>query len=155
MAVVGNTAVAPLCPPTQFLFDAVDGLSKMYLNDKWTGSIKFRSLPVQRLMIGLPLDKMSIKEVDICEYLGYSSLHPSVARLYLDPEKYDKPPLIGEPLTKNPHWMQLKDALEEAAHTSGSPIMCNGGRDNRTFKCKLRNRVYKSRYEKKDGSALC
>jgi hypothetical protein len=70
MAAVGNTAVAPSFAPTQFLFDAVDDLSKMYLSKKWSGSIKFCSLPVYQLMIGLPLDKMSIEEVDICDYLG-------------------------------------------------------------------------------------
>jgi hypothetical protein len=48
--------------------------------------------------------------------------------------------------------MQLKDALEPAAHTSGSPIMCNGGMDYRRVKCKLRNRVYKPKLGKKDGA---
>jgi hypothetical protein len=91
-------------------------------------------------------------EVDICDYLGYSSSNRSVARLYLDPETYNKPPLIGEPVTKNAHWIQLKVALEGAAHTCGSPIMCNGGRDNRTFKCKLRNRVYKQKLGKKESA---
>jgi hypothetical protein len=156
MAADGNTwaapSCAPPCAPTKFLFEAVDDLSKMYLTGKWTGSIKFRCLPVSGLMVGLPLDKLSIKEVDICEYLGWSSSHPSVVRLYLDPGKYDKPPLHGEPLTKNSHWIQLKVALEAAAFTSGSPIMCNGGRDNRTFKCKLRNRVYKPKSGKKGGA---
>jgi hypothetical protein len=116
MAVVGNTVVAPLVAPlssapTQFLFDAVNDLSKMYLSKKWTGSIKFCSLPVYRLMIGLPLDKMSIEEVDICDYLGWPSSHPSVVCLNLDANKYDKPPADGEPLKTNLHWMQLKDAL--------------------------------------------
>jgi hypothetical protein len=48
-----------------------------------------------------------------------------------------------ENLSQNPHWMQLKGALELAAHTSGLPIMCDGGMDYRSFKYKLRNRVYK------------
>jgi hypothetical protein len=38
--------VSPSSAPTQFLFDAVDDLSKMYLNNKWSGSIKWRALPV-------------------------------------------------------------------------------------------------------------
>jgi hypothetical protein len=57
------TMAAPVCntracahaasaPPTQFLFDAVNVLSNRHLNGKWTGSIKFCSLPVVRLMIG-------------------------------------------------------------------------------------------------------
>jgi hypothetical protein len=100
---VGNTVIAPLSVPTRFLFDAVDDLSNMYLNKRWNGSIKFRSLPVYRLMVGLPLDKMSIKEVDICDYLGWSLSHSSVVPLHLDPQKYDKPPLNGEPLKTNPH----------------------------------------------------
>jgi hypothetical protein len=100
---VGNTVLAPLSAPTQFRFDAVDNLSKMYLNGKWTGSIKFCSLPVYRLMVGLPLDKMSIKEVDICDYLGWSLLHPSVVRLYLDPQKYGKPPPSMENPSKQIH----------------------------------------------------
>jgi hypothetical protein len=92
-------------------------------------------------MVGLPLDKTSIEEVDICDYLGWSSLHPFVGRLYLDPKKYDKPPVDGESLRTNPHWMQLKDTLQRAAHTSRLPVMCNNGagRDNRTFQCKLCN----------------
>jgi hypothetical protein len=148
MAVVGTTVVlptvaplsamilpmvSPLSAPTQFLLDAVDDLSKMYLHDKWFGSIKFRALPVYTPMVGLPFDKMSIEEVDICDYLDWSSLHPFVGHLYLDPQKYDKPPVNGESLITNSHWTQLKDALQLAAHTSGSPTMCNGGRDNCTF----------------------
>jgi hypothetical protein len=127
MAADGNTAVAlscaPLCAPTQFLFDAVDDLSQMYLTDKWTGSIKFCCLPANSSMIGSPLDKSLIKEVDICDYLGYSSSIGYVVRLYLDPDKYDKPPLNGELVSKNLHWIELKVALERAAHTHGSPIM--------------------------------
>jgi hypothetical protein len=38
--------VSPSSAPTQFLFNAVDDLSKMYLNNKWSGSIKLRALPV-------------------------------------------------------------------------------------------------------------
>jgi hypothetical protein len=33
----------PLSAPTRFLFDAVNDLSKMYLNKKWTDSIKFHT----------------------------------------------------------------------------------------------------------------
>jgi hypothetical protein len=80
-----------------------------------------------------------------CDYLGWSSsLHPFVGCLYLHPKKHDKPPLDGESLRKNAHWTQLKDALQLAAHTSGSPVMwCNGGRENCTFQCKLRNHLYR------------
>jgi hypothetical protein len=130
--------------PSQFLFDAVDDLSKMYLSERWTGSIKFRCLLVHALSTGLFLDKTCTHKVDTCDYLGVSPSHPPyVVHLFLDPEKYGKPSLPGEPISKNPHWMQLKDALELAAHTSGSPIvMCNGGMDYRRFKCKkLCNRV--------------
>ena len=70
-------------------------------------------------MIGSPLDKSLIKEVDICDYLGYSASNRYVLRLYLDPVKYDKPPLNGEPMAKNPHRILLKNALEVAAHTCG------------------------------------
>jgi hypothetical protein len=147
-----NPLCSPLSAPTQFLFDAVDDLSQMYLNDQWSGSIKFRCLPVNRGMIGVPLDNTRIEVIDICDYLGYSSSHPTVVRLYLDPQEYDKPPLIGEPVSKNPHWIHLKDSLQAAAHTNGSPIMCNGGRNNnRTFQCKLRNRIYRAKSSKKDG----
>jgi hypothetical protein len=104
-------------------------------------------------MIGTPLDKTCIQEVDICHYLGHSSSHPSVARLYLDPAQYDEPPFNGDPITSNPHWIQLKEAIEAASHTSGSPLMCNGGKThNRTFQCKLWYRLYhKSKFEK-DGA---
>jgi hypothetical protein len=156
MAPVGNIDVeATSCAaPTQFLFDAVDVLSEKCLSEKWTGSIKFRALPVEQVMIGSPLDKSSIKEVDICDYLGKSTPHATIVRLYLDPAKFDKPPLFGESALQNPHWKQLKDALEAAAHASGSPIMSNGGRSNsRTFRCKLRNRVYTPKLlAKKDGA---
>jgi hypothetical protein len=130
--------VSPLSAPTRFLFDAVDDLSKMYLNKKWSGSIKCCTLPVYPPMVGLPLDKMSIEEVDICDYLGWSSLHPSVGGLYLDPKNYEK---------TSRQWRipQNKSTL----HTLGSPVMCNGGRDNRTFKCKLHNRLYRLPLEKK------
>jgi hypothetical protein len=154
MAVGTNTADAPSCAPTQFVFDAVDQLSNLYLTAKWTGSIKFRSLPVPKIMIGSPLDKTCVAEVDICDYLG-PALQPTIHRLYLDPQKYcNKPPLNGEPVANNPHWKQLKDALEAAAHTSGSPIMSNGGNsDYRVFKCKLRNRLHKPKLlAKKDGA---
>jgi hypothetical protein len=152
MASVGTNVLAPACAPSQFLFDAVDDLSKIYLSETWTGSIKFRCLLVHALSTGLSLDKTCTREVDICDYLGVSPSHPPyVIHLFLDPEKYDKPPLPGEHISKNPHWMQLKDALELAAHTSGSPIMCNGGMDYRRFKCKLRKRVYKLKLGKKDG----
>jgi hypothetical protein len=102
MAMVGTTAVLPTVAPlsamilltvslssapTRFLFDAVDDPSKMYLNEEWSGSIKFRALPVYTPMDALPLDKSSIEEVDICDYLGWSSVHPSVGRLYLDTPK--------------------------------------------------------------------
>jgi hypothetical protein len=168
MAMVGTTVVLPTVAPlsamilpmvslssapARFLFDAVDDLSKkMYLNEKWSGSIKFRALPVYTPMDGLPLDKSSIEEVDICDYLGWSSLHPSVGRFYLDPKKYDKLPIDRESLTTNPHWMQLKDALQLAAHTSGSPVVCNGGRDNCTFQCKLCNHLYRPPLAKKDNA---
>jgi hypothetical protein len=115
----------------------------MYLTRKWTGSIKFCALPDLTPMAGLPLDKMSIKEAYICFYLGWSWLHPYVAPLYLDPKRYDKTPLNGESVKTNPRWLQLKDAFELAAHTSGLPVMCNGGRDNPTFKCKLCNHLYR------------
>jgi hypothetical protein len=65
---------------------------------------------------------LAIEEIDICDYLGQSMLHPTVHRLYLDPQKYDKPPLEGEPISENPNWKLLKDALHVAGHTSGSPI---------------------------------
>jgi hypothetical protein len=134
-------------------FDAVYDLSKMYLSETWTSSIKFRCLSVHALSTGLSLDKTCTRELDICDYLGVSPSHPPyVVHLFLDPEKYDKPPLPGEPISKNPHWMQLKDALELAAHTSGSPIMCNGEMDYRRFKCKLCNCVYKPKLGKKDGA---
>jgi hypothetical protein len=153
MASVGTNVLAPACAPSQFLFDAVDDLSKMYLSETWTGSIKFCCLSVHALSTGLSLDRTCTREVDICDYLGVSPSHPPyvAVHLFLDPEKYDKPPLPGEPISKNPHWMQLKDTLEPAAHTSGSPIMCNGGMDYRRFKCKLRNHVYKPKLGKKDG----
>ena len=156
MAFGNSPADAPssCAAPTQFLFDAIDVLSKKYLSEEWTGSIKFRCLPVIRVMIGSPLDKSSIKEVDMCDYLGKSTLHRNVWRLYLDPETFDKPPLNGEPVAKNPQWKQLKDALEAAAHTSGSPIISNGGAgDNRRFMCKLRNRLHRQKLSaKKDGA---
>jgi hypothetical protein len=102
--------------------------------------------------MGLPLDKTCINYVDICDYLGYATSDCLVLRLYLDPHKYNKPPLLGELVSKNPHWIQLKDALEAAAHTCGSPIMCNGGIDNnRTFQCRLRNCVYRAKSAKKNG----
>jgi hypothetical protein len=104
-------------------------------------------------MVGLPLDKMSIKEVDICEYLGWSSLHPFVGHFYLDLKMWDKPPIDGESLRTNPHWMQLKKALQLAAHTSGLPVMCNGDRGNCTFQCKLCNHLYRPPLGKKDGNA--
>jgi hypothetical protein len=114
------------------------------------GSIKFCSLVVPKVMIGFPLDKTAIQEVDICDWLGRMSLF---ARLHLDPEKHDKPPLTGEPLANHPHWKQLKNALEAAAHTSGLPTMCNGGKqDTRVFKCKLCNRLCKQKLGKKDGA---
>jgi hypothetical protein len=111
--------VSPSSPPPPFLFDAVNDLSKMYLNNKWSGSVKFCALPVYTSMFGLPLDKTSIEEVDICDYLGWSSsLHPFVGRLYLEPEKYDKPPVDRDSLRTNLHWTQLKDDLQLADHTS-------------------------------------
>jgi hypothetical protein len=101
---------------------------------------------------GLPLDKISIEKVHICDYLGWSYLHPFIGYLYIDPKKYDKPHVDGESLRTNPHWTQLKDALRLAAHTSGSPVMCNGGRDNRTFQCKLCNHLYRPPLGKKDNA---
>jgi hypothetical protein len=167
MAMVGITAVLPtLAPlsamilpmvspssaPTRFLFDAFDNLSKMNLNNKWSGSIKLRTLPVYTPMVGLPLDKTTIEKVDICDYLGWSSLYPFVGRLYLDPKKCYKPPIDGESLRTSPNWTQLKDALQLAAYTSELPVMCNGGRDNRTFRCKLRNHLYRPPMGKKDNA---
>jgi hypothetical protein len=114
MAALGNTVVAPLCAPTQLLFDSVDDLSELYMSKTWTASIKFRCLPISKLMIGLPLDKNGIQVVDICDYLGSSLSNLSVVRLYLDPYKFDKLPVDGEPLSKNLHWMQLKDHVEAA-----------------------------------------
>jgi hypothetical protein len=142
--------VAMASPPTKFLFDAVDVLSKKYLVEKWTGSIKFRCLPVLQAMVGSPLDKTSVEELDICNYLNSGS--PLIARLYLDPGKYSNPPVNGEPIAQNQDWLLLKASLEEAAHTFGSPIMCNGGtKVMRSFKCKLRNRLYRSPLSKKEG----
>jgi hypothetical protein len=111
------------------------------MSKTWTTSIELRCLLVFKLMIGLPLDKNSIQLVDICDYLGSSLSNLSVVRLDLDLYKFDKPPVNGEPLAKNPHWMQLKDELEAATHTSRLSIMCNGGNAYRRFKCKLHNRV--------------
>ena len=147
-------APAPACaPPTQIQFDAVDVLSKKFLNEKWIGSIKFRCIP-SAMNNGGTLVESSIREVDICDYLGKFTPHPLVRRLYLAPDKFDKPPLNGESITNNAHWKQLKVALEAAAHTAGSPIMCNGGgKDKRIFKCKLRNRVYKPKLSTKKDSA--
>ena len=150
MAKVGPPAEAhplkvapPLVTPSRFLFDAVDKLSDQHMTEKWTGSIKFICLPVYRSMMGLPLDLESASEVDICDYLGASTMNLNVTRLYLDPTTYNQPPLVGDSVIKNPHWLQLKLALQAAAHSSGSPIMCNAGKANhRSFRCKLRNRVY-------------
>jgi hypothetical protein len=105
-------------------------------------------------MIGSPLDKSSVTELNICDCLGKSTPHLDVLRLHLDPNKFDKPPLNGEHVAKNSHWKQLKEALEAAAHTSGSPIMCNGGNgESCMFKCKLRNRVHKPKLlAKKEGA---
>jgi hypothetical protein len=50
---VGTNVLAPACAPSQFLFDAVDDLSKMFFSEIWTGSIKFNCLPVHALSIGL------------------------------------------------------------------------------------------------------
>jgi hypothetical protein len=75
--------------------------------------------------------------------------------VYLDPQKYDKPPLKGELIGENPNWKLLKDALQVAGHTSRSPIMCNGGKkdSSRIFKCKLCNRLYRPKlFGKKDGA---
>jgi hypothetical protein len=146
MAAAANSPVdsASTARATQIPFHAVDDPSKRHLSKKWTGSIKFRSLAVHQVMIGSPLDKTAIQEVDICYCLGRLS---AVAHLHLDPEKHDKPPLTGEPpLANNPHWKQLKNALEAAAHTSGSPIMCDGGKqDTHIFTCKVRNRAHASK----------
>jgi hypothetical protein len=68
--------VSPSSAPTQFLFDAVVDLSKVYLNDKSSGSIKFCALSVYTPMVRLPLDKTSIEEVDICDTLGQSCWRP-------------------------------------------------------------------------------
>jgi hypothetical protein len=136
--------MASAVPPNRFIFDAVDDLSQARdLGEKWTGSIKFRCLPVYQVMVGSPLDKTSIEELDICDYLN--SGRPLIARLYLDPEKYNPPVNYEESIATNQNWLLLKASLEEAAHTSGSPIMSNGGtKGTRIFKCKLRNRVYRA-----------
>jgi hypothetical protein len=148
-----HPTVSSSSAPTQFPFDAVDDLSNMYLNKKWFGSIIFCALPVDKAMEGLPLDKTSIEDLDICDCLGGLSLHPFYGHLYLDPKKYDKPPLDGESLQTNPHWMQLKDALQLAAHNSGLPVKCNGdSRDNCTFQCKLHNCLYRPPLRKKDNA---
>jgi hypothetical protein len=68
--------VSPPSASTRFLFDAVVDLSKVYLNDKSYGSIKFCALPVYTPMVRLPLDKTSIEEVDICYTLGWSCWRP-------------------------------------------------------------------------------
>jgi hypothetical protein len=129
MASAGTTVVAPFCAPSQFIFDAGDDLTKMYLSQTWTGAISFCCKPVDGLMVGLPLDKMAIQEVDSCAFLGSSPAHPPfVACLFLDPEEYNKPPLEREPISKNPHCMQLKDAANQ---TSGWPFMYNGEMDYR------------------------
>ena len=100
------------------------------------------------MMIGSPLEKTCTAEINICDYLGRSK-YPSVHRLYLDPLK-------GEKVVENPHWKQLKSALQVAAHYSGSPIMSNGGRSNlRHCKCKLRNRIYKPKASAKEDGAPC
>jgi hypothetical protein len=97
---------------------------------KMDRSIKFCSLPVYHLMIGLILDKMSTKEVDICDYLGWSLSLPWPQNiLQTFPQQWRTP--------------FKKSTLLAAAHTSGLPIICNGGRDNHTFKCKLCNHIYK------------
>jgi hypothetical protein len=150
-----DTADAPSCAvssaPSQSLFDAVDDLSQLYLTDRWTGSILFRCILVSRMTMGVPLDQSLVQEIDICDYLGYANTDRTVCRLYLDPHKYNQPPLPGESIAKHPQWMLLKVALESAAHLSGSPIMCNGGKlDNRTFQCKLRNRIYRTYSSKID-----
>jgi hypothetical protein len=52
--------------------------------------------------------------------------HPRILLLFvftLTPKKYNKPPLNGEPLTKYPHWLQLKDALKAAALPYPSCVM--------------------------------
>jgi hypothetical protein len=135
--------------------DAVNELSAKYLTKKWTGSIKFCSLPVHQIMIGSPLDNACIAEINVCDHLGLSK-HPTVHCLHLDPQKYDEPPLNGEPVANNHHRKQLKDALEAATHISGSPIMSNGGRsDLRHFRCKLCNRLHRSKVSAKKDGAPC
>jgi hypothetical protein len=87
---------------------------------------------------------MSIDKVDICDYLSWSSLHPSVGHLYLDPKKYGKPPLAGEPLRTNPHWMQLKDVLLSWLLKHPDRLPCAMVVEtNPNPKCKLCNRLYK------------
>jgi hypothetical protein len=159
MAMVGTTVVLPSVAPLSDVIhptgDAVNDLSKLYLNNKGSGSFIFCALPVYTPMVGLPLNMISIVEVDICDYLGWSSLHSFVGLLYLDPQKYDKPPIARESLIRSPHWMQLKVALQLAAPTSGSPVICNGSRDNCAFQCKLCKPLYRpllGKKEKKDNA---
>ena len=74
-------------------------------------------------MIGSPLlDKTCTALINIYDYFGRSK-YPSVHRLYLDPEIYDKPPpLIGESIAKSPHRMQLRSVLEVAAPGVLKPV---------------------------------
>jgi hypothetical protein len=93
MAVVIDTECAPSSAPAQLMFDAVDELSAKCHTKKWTGSIKFCSLPVHQMMIVSPPDNACIAEINICDCLGllkHSTVHP---RLCLDLQKDNKSPL--------------------------------------------------------------
>ena len=111
MAVGIDAESAPSCAPTQFPFDAVHELSTKDLTKKWTGPMKFCSLPAQQTMIGSPPDKMRIAKVNAPDCLGQSK-HPAVHRLCLDdPQKCNEPPLSGEPA-------RCEESTLEATHSS-------------------------------------
>jgi hypothetical protein len=88
---------SPLSAPIQFLFDAVHDLSKIYLNDKSSRSIKFRALPVYTLMAGLPLDMTSSRKLTFVTILVGPPCIPLLAIFTLTLKSMINLPLVDNP----------------------------------------------------------
>lgn len=125
------------------------------LSNPWDASIPFpvRIIPSPDADIASVLLKSDLEVVDLCDYLN-GGRYPT-SRLYFCPKTYPPPSNNDEMKGKDAAnkcrgWHDLKRDIERAAHSAGSPILCNGSSskgnaNSRVFVCGHKHRTERSR----------
>ena len=110
------------------------------LKEKWIGEIKFKIKPIwvpsRQINKNYDLMKESVeaipfKEADICKYFK-DNMH---TRLYFESKYNDPSNKTAKEAFQSQGFQELKQQLVYRAFECGSPIISNGGANDRRFHC--------------------